>query len=351
MIDYKELIHAGTVYGHETRRRHPKMTPYIWGIRSGVHLIDVSKTALQMEKAAKFLERVIAGGKQVLWVGTKKSAQKIIRQAADTLDMAYVTTRWVGGTLSNHSQVKKSVTNLLHFEDVIAKSGQFPYTKKELNTIQKKVDRLRHTVGGIRKLKLPLGALVLVDVRKERTALREARVLGIPVIAIVDTNSDPTGVDVVIPANDDSPKSIALIINYLLEAANKGREAEKKQAEKRAKEKAAEAAKKKEEREKKVAAAAEARAAAKAEAAKKAAEAKPKAKPAPKKAEVAEKKTEKKAAAPKKEEKKEVKATPQKKTTSKAEAVTETKKKESSTSAAKKKPAAKKTSSTAAKKK
>jgi len=201
-------------------------------------LIDVSKTAHYLEQAAKFLETVAAENKQILWVGTKKSAQGAIGKLAKEIKMPYVTNRWIGGTLTNFSQVKKSVTKLLHFEDIIARAAEFPYTKKELLTFQKIVDRLQQNVGGIRNLKWPIGAVVIVDVRKEKTALSEASQVGLPVVALVDTNCDPTGIDYVVPGNDDSPKAVNFIIDYfgeavkrgVIEAAKKAKEEPKKEA-------------------------------------------------------------------------------------------------------------------------
>lgn len=225
MIDFKLLAKVGAQYGHQTSRWSPKMAPYIWGQRNGVHLIDVSKTAQQLEKAAKFLETIASEGKQILWVGTKKSAQNAVTEIGTTMKMPYVVHRWVGGTATNNGQVRKSVTRLLHFEDVVAKSEQFPYTKKELGVFQKNIDRLEKNIGGIRTLRWPIGAIVLVDVRKEGTALKEAASMGIPVVALVDTNGDPSLVDYVIPANDDSPKVIKVILDYLAQAAQKGAEA------------------------------------------------------------------------------------------------------------------------------
>jgi small subunit ribosomal protein S2 len=222
MIDFRRLAKAGVHFGHQTSRWNPKMAPYIWGHKSGVHLIDVSKTAHQLEKASKFLESLAAEGKQILWVGTKKAAQDAIGTIGKTIHMPYVTHRWIGGTLTNSSQVRKSITRLLHFEDIISKAEQSPYTKKELNMYQKIVDRLLKSIGGIRTLRWPVGAVVLVDVRKEQTALKEARSMGIPVVALVDTNGDPSLVDYVIPANDDSPKSVQIVVQYLAEAAQKG---------------------------------------------------------------------------------------------------------------------------------
>ncbi|MBN1549429.1 30S ribosomal protein S2 [Candidatus Babeliales bacterium] len=224
MIDFKKLAKAGVHFGHQTSRWSPKMAPYIWGHRSGIHLIDISKTAQQLEQAANFLESIAAEGKQILWVGTKKAAQDAIFAAGESVSMPTVIHRWIGGTLTNYSQVKKSITRLLHLEDILDKSVEFSYKKKELNTFNKMAQRLEHSIGGIRKLRWPVGAIVVVDVRKEQTALREAAVMGIPVVALVDTNADPSMVDYVIPGNDDSPKSVRLITDYLAEAVRRGLE-------------------------------------------------------------------------------------------------------------------------------
>lgn len=222
---FESLIKSGIHWGHQKSRRNPKMDAYIWGSKNNVSLIDVSKTAHQLEKASKFLESIAAEGKQILWVGTKKPAQDIIKSVATQLNMPYVTHRWIGGTLSNHSQVFKSRTKLLHYEDVLAKSEKFPfYTKKELNVIQKAVERLNKNVGGIRNLTWPLGAIVLVDILKERSALKEAARMGLPIVAMVDTNSDPSLVDFVIPGNDDAPRAVKLVVDYLAEGARKGAE-------------------------------------------------------------------------------------------------------------------------------
>lgn len=224
MIDFRELIKAGSHFGHQTSRWCPKMAPYIWGLKSKVHLIDVSKTAFQLEKAAVFLGEIAAENKQILWVGTKRPAQKIIEDVAKKFDMPYVSHRWIGGTLSNYEQVKKSVTRLLHYEDVLVKAETHPYyTKKELNVFQKLVHRLEKSVGGIRTLKWPVGAVMLIDVGKEGAALLEAAAMGVPVVAIVDTNGDPSLVNYVIPANDDAPRSIQVIVDYLATFVEKGK--------------------------------------------------------------------------------------------------------------------------------
>jgi small subunit ribosomal protein S2 len=230
----KKLVEAGVHFGHLMSRWCPKMAQYIWGKRNKVHLIDVSKTAHQLERAAKFLETVAAEGKQILWVGTKKAAQDAIAQAAKTSHMPSVNHRWIGGTLSNFIQVKKSVTKLAHHEDVIEKAEKMPhYTKKELNVFQKLVQRLDKNVGGIRQLKWPIGAVVIVDVRKEAAALREAVTMGIPVVGLVDTNNDPSLVDYVIPGNDDAPEAVACILEVLSTAAADGVELYKQAATKR----------------------------------------------------------------------------------------------------------------------
>ncbi len=226
MIDFKKLVKAGVHFGHQTSRWLPKMSPYIWGVKSNIHLIDVSKTAYQLEKSARFLQKVAGEGKQILWVGTKKAARVVIKDVATKLNMPYVNHRWVGGTLSNFAQVKKSITRLLHYEDVLEKSEKYPhYTKKELSKVKKNVDRMQNVIGGIRKLAWPIGAIVLVDVNKEHSALKEAVKVGVPVVALVDTNSDPSLVDYVIPANDDAPHSIAILLEYLQAAVEKGKQA------------------------------------------------------------------------------------------------------------------------------
>jgi len=225
MIDrsfLQTLIKSGIYWGHRRARRNPKMEPYIWGHKNNVNLIDVSKTASQLAKAAQFLEQQASQGNIILWVGTKKPAQEAIVTAAAQLNMPSVTHRWIGGTLSNYAQVKKSVTKLLHYEDVIAKADRYHYTKKELNVLQKTIERLRKNIGGIKGLTWPVGAIVIIDIIKEHSALKEAAAMGIPVVALVDTNADPSLVDYVIPGNDDAPRAVKLVVEYLAQATAKG---------------------------------------------------------------------------------------------------------------------------------
>ena len=180
MIDYNILIKNGVQFGHLTWRWCPKMRPYIWGQKNDIHLIDVSKTAFQLEKAGKFLESIAAEGKPILWVGTKRAAAGVVRKVAGDIQSPSITHRWVGGTITNYSQVKKSITKLLHFEDILSKMGEHTYTKKEYGVFRKIVDRLTKSVGGIRNLAWPIGAVVVFDVRKEHVAVKEAQAAGIP---------------------------------------------------------------------------------------------------------------------------------------------------------------------------
>lgn len=249
-MDYKKLIEAGVHFGHQRTRWCPLMKPYIWGLRSGIHLIDVSKTLQSLEKAGKFLEQVAAEGKPVLWVGTKPAAQKIIAEVAQKLDCPFITYRWVGGLLTNHTQVKKSLLKMFNYEDVLNKAEDYRYTKKELNLFRKIVEKLNKTLNGVRTLNWPVGAVVIIDAKKENTALKEAIQSQAPTVALVDTNTDPSDIDFVIPGNDDSPKSIRIITEYLATFVERGKATAAENAKKAKKEaeakKAAEAAAKKE---------------------------------------------------------------------------------------------------------
>lgn len=219
----KDMLQAGVHFGHKTSRWSPKMRQYIWGSSNKVHLIDVSKTAFLLEQAGKFLKTRALQGGMFLWVGTKKPAQAVLKKAAEALKMPHIVNRWVGGTLSNYNQVKKATTRLLHLRDVLDKPSTH-LKKKEMVMIQKEVARLEKNVGGIIDLQYPPAAIIVVDAKRECSAIKEASLLGVPIIGIVDTNTDPEGVNYVIPANDDSPKSIAFIISYLENCAKEGRD-------------------------------------------------------------------------------------------------------------------------------
>lgn len=223
MKDLRDLIKSGVQFGHQTWRWNPKMAPYIWGQKNGIHLIDVSKTQFQLQKAAKFLESVAAEGKAVLFCGTKKSAKKAIEKVAQDAKAPVVVHRWIGGTLTNAPQIRKAVTKLLHLKDIVAKADQSFHTKKELSVFNKQIERLEKNVGGICKLVWPVGALVVVDVKKEHVAISEAVSMGVPVVALVDTNSDPSNIAYVIPTNDDAPRAIECIMEELSEAVARGK--------------------------------------------------------------------------------------------------------------------------------
>ena len=222
MIDVRDLVKHGVHFGHQTSRWCPKMEPYIWGYKDDIHLIDVSKTAFALEQASKFLETLAGEGRTILWVGTKKAAQGIISRTAAELKQPAVAHRWVGGTFSNYRQVRKSIAKLLHYEDILSKSEHSHYNKKELGLLKKKADRLNVLVGGIRNLAWPVGAVVVVDVKKEHVCVKEAIAMGIPIVALVDTNSDPSHINHVIPGNDDAPRSIEILIDYLAKAVARG---------------------------------------------------------------------------------------------------------------------------------
>lgn len=247
-MNLQDLLKAGVHFGHKTSRWSPKMRPFIWGSKNKVHLIDIAKTAFLMKRAGNFLKEIASEGNSILFVGTKKAANKSIQDMAVELNSPFVTNRWIGGTLTNYDQVKKAITRYLHLGDIVARPTEH-YKKKELSMIQKEIGRLEKNIGGILKLKYPAGALVVVDAKKEASAIKEAKNAGIPIVAIVDTNTDPTGINFVIPANDDSPRSINFILEYLKVFIKDGQKlyTDKKNAAKEAKElakKAREAAKK-----------------------------------------------------------------------------------------------------------
>ncbi len=221
MSEVKNLIEAGVHFGHKTSKWCPKMAPFIWGARNRVYFIDVAKTAFILERAQEEVKRIVANGGKILWVGTKPCAQKAIELAGVDLNMPMVIHRWIGGTLTNFDQVKKGITRLLHLKDVVKKPLEH-LKKKEIVRFKKEVERLEKNFGGIVNLKYPPAAMVVVDVRKEATAVKEAISCGIPVIGLVDTNSDPSPLTIAIPTNDDSDKAISYIIGKLKEAAKEG---------------------------------------------------------------------------------------------------------------------------------
>lgn len=222
-VDIKALLAAGAHFGHKTSRWHPKMAQYIHSKRAGSHVIDLTKTVESLEAALPFITKTVASGRQVLFVGTKRQAKDIIRQAAEEVNMPYVTERWLGGLLTNTSTMNARIKHLKQLETRMA-AGELNnrYNKLEVQRFQEEIDSLNFKYGGIKEMNGQAGAMFVVDIVAEENAVKEARRLGIPVVAIVDTNADPSLADYVIPANDDAIKSIQLITDYIKQAVAEG---------------------------------------------------------------------------------------------------------------------------------
>ncbi len=221
-LDLLTLISAGAHFGHLTRRWNPKMKPYIFMERKGIHIIDLKKTLRALEEASQKLEELVAQGKTVLFVGTKKQAKSIIAREARRCEMFWVSERWLGGMLTNFATIRKSVKRMQNI-DKMESDGTFEkITKKEQLRLIRERDKLRKVLEGIEEMKRLPGALFIVDVKKEAIAVKEAIRLNIPVFAIVDTNCDPDPIDYVIPANDDAGSAIELITSYMADAVVNG---------------------------------------------------------------------------------------------------------------------------------
>lgn len=222
-VDIKALLQSGAHFGHKTSRWHPKMAKYIHSKRNESHIIDLTKTVEGLEEALPFLTKTVAAGKQVLFVGTKRQSKDIIRSIAEEAKMPFVTERWMGGMLTNHSTINERVKRLKFLETKMA-NGELAkrYSKLEVQRFQEEIDDLIVKYGGIRDLNGMPGALFVADVPNEDLAIKEARRLKIPVVAIVDTNANPDLIDYVIPANDDAIKSVQLIADYVKQAIVEG---------------------------------------------------------------------------------------------------------------------------------
>jgi small subunit ribosomal protein S2 len=231
-LSMKELLEAGAHFGHQTRRWNPKMKPYIFGARNGIYIIDLQKTVRMFKDAYDFIVQVVESGKPVLFVGTKKQAREAIYEEANRAEMFYVHNRWLGGMLTNFQTIKNSIDQLQHLNEIVNDGSIEMYPKKEQAKLGKTRAKLDNVLGGIQHMtKLP-GALFVVDTRKEDIAVKEAQRLGIPVVAIVDTNCDPDEIDFIIPGNDDAIRAVRLIAGKIADACLEGaqRRAEKKQA-------------------------------------------------------------------------------------------------------------------------
>ena len=221
-ITMKEMLDAGVHFGHQVQRWNPKMKNYVFGVRSGIHIIDLQKSLVGAQRAIEFVRRIAAEGKRLIFVGTKKQAVEPIQEAAKKSGQYYVTKRWLGGTLTNFSTIKASIDRLRRF-DIMKEKGEWNYfSKKERAGMEKEYQRLLEYLEGIREMREPPGAMFIVDLKKEHIAVAEAARLGIPVIGIADTNTDPSVIDFPIPGNDDAIRSIKLFSNLIAEAYNEG---------------------------------------------------------------------------------------------------------------------------------
>ena len=230
VISMKQLLEAGVHFGHQTRRWNPKMAPYIFTERNGIYIIDLQKTVRKIDEAYMFVRNLAMEGKTILFVGTKKQAQESIEAEAKRCGMFYVNNRWLGGTLTNFRTIRTRIDRL-NAIDAMEKNGQFDVLpKKEVIKLCAEREKLQKNLGGIREMRKLPGALFIVDPRKERIAVAEARALGIPIVAIVDTNCDPDEIDYVIPGNDDAIRAVKLIAGKLADAVLEGKQGEQSDA-------------------------------------------------------------------------------------------------------------------------
>lgn len=211
-LTIKDLLDAGLHFGHQTRRWNPKMKKYIFDKRNGIHIVDLTQTIGMLEDAASFLHNVVIGGKKVLFVATKKQAQEVVKEAAESCGQFYMTERWLGGTLTNNQTIRRSVRRMRQIEAVSRNNnGVLSQYKKEAANLRRELDKLQSSLSGIADMDRMPGALVVIDVCREAIAVSEAKRLGIPVVAVVDTNADPDNVDYVVPGNDDAIRAIKLV--------------------------------------------------------------------------------------------------------------------------------------------
>jgi small subunit ribosomal protein S2 len=224
-ITMKELLEAGVHFGHQTKRWNPKMKPYIFGARNGIYIIDLQKTVRLFKNAYGFVREAVQDGETVLFVGTKKQAQDSVAEEAQRCNMYYVNQRWLGGMLTNFATVKQSIDRLKRLDAMFEDGSVEAYTKKEMLSLEKQREKLEKTLGGIKGMnKLP-GVLFVIDPKNESIAVSEAKKLGIPVVAVVDTNCDPDPIDHIIPGNDDAIRAIRLLSSKIADAVAEGAQA------------------------------------------------------------------------------------------------------------------------------
>ncbi len=230
VVSMKQLLEAGVHFGHQTRRWNPKMAPYIFTERNGIYIIDLQQTLGLVDDAYDFMRKVGESGKPVLFVGTKKQAQAAIKDEAERCGMFYVNERWLGGMLTNHKTISKRIERLAEIRQMQEDGTINKYAKKEALKLIAEADKLEKYLGGIKDMKGMPGALFVVDPKKERIAVKEAAILGIPVVGMVDTNCDPDDVDFVIPANDDAIRAVKLITSCMADAIIEAKQGESFQA-------------------------------------------------------------------------------------------------------------------------
>jgi len=222
----KELLEAGAHFGHQTSRWHPRMKSYIFTKRNGIHIIDLEQTATRLTKACDFVRQIATEGKTILFVGTKKQAQETVEQEAQRCEMYYVNQRWLGGVLTNFATIQARIDHLVRLEDQKSRGEFNRLPKKEALKLDEKISRLNKQMGGFKEMTSLPGALFIIDPTKERIALAEAKRVGIPVVAIVDTNCNPDDIDHPIPANDDAIRAIKLICSKIADAIIEGKTGE-----------------------------------------------------------------------------------------------------------------------------
>ena len=235
-VTMKELLEAGVHFGHQVRRWNPKMKEYIFGERNGIYIIDLQKTLKKVEEAYQFVKELTANGGKILFVGTKKQAQESVKEEAERAGMFYVNHRWLGGTLTNYATIQKRIERLKEIEKM-EEDGTFDVLpKKEVGQLMKEHERLVKFLGGIKEMNGLPDALFIIDPRKERIAVAEARKLNIPIIGIVDTNCDPDEIDYVIPANDDAIRAVRLLTSKMADAVLEAKQGEEEVVEEAAEE-------------------------------------------------------------------------------------------------------------------
>lgn len=221
-LNMKELLEAGVHFGHQTRRWNPKMKPYIFGSRNGIHIIDLQKTVKLFNEISEFVTRIVSEGYSVLFVGTKKQAHDSVIEESERCGMYFVVNRWLGGTLTNFQTIKKSIARMKELEAMKLDGTINRYTKKEALKMEKELQKLDKNIGGIKDMDELPGAVFIVDPKREHIAVKEVKKMGIPVIAITDTNCDPDDIDYIIPGNDDAIRSIKLLCSKIADSCALG---------------------------------------------------------------------------------------------------------------------------------